>query len=618
MRNLKSFVSLCLALFILNFKITSAQQPFNLTFGGNGIDATLSCTITADNSYIIGGHTYSFQVDSSDLYLVKINEAGNIVWNKTYGNFGIDGIREIKKTNDNGYILGGYSGSGIYWDFLVMKVDSLGNPAWAKSIGGFYPDECLAVSQTKDNGYIAAGHTKSYGSYPSGYYADFYLIKYSSSGEVVWKKVFGWDYHDWAHYVTQTKDNGYAVLGYSDLGNYYVDYDITLVKTDSVGNIIWTKAYALNGDEYAFEFKETEDGEFVIAGYTKTQNIFLIKTTSEGTVRWAKQFMGVQDCYAYSLNSCSDGGFIIGGQVGSTNSDAILIRTDSDGNIKWARKYAGNGSESFSDVKEIANKEFLASGNTNSIGDYSVNILIIKTDSIGQSVCPSNTINLSAQQFSPTAYQFFNFHTLSGGDPYDWNYTVKNPTPTIYSSCIVPVELLLFDYFINKNNVELCWSTATELNNQRFEIYRNDMLVGFKEGHGTTITRHDYSFSDTPPQTGKYIYKIVQIDYDGSKNEVGKVEIFFNQIPIKYELSQNYPNPFNPATTINFALPQTSEVVLKVYDLLGREMETLVNEEKEAGYHEVVFDGSRFSSGTYIYTLRTNNFSESKKLLLIK
>lgn len=143
-------------------------------------------------------------------------------------------------------------------------------------------------------------------------------------------------------------------------------------------------------------------------------------------------------------------------------------------------------------------------------------------------------------------------------------------------------------------------------------------MIGFKEGYGTTSTQHDYSFIDEPYKSGKYIYRLQQIDYDGSRNEIGKLEVEFNQTPVKYELDQNYPNPFNPTTKIIYALPEPNFVTLSVYDILGNEIATLVSEEKEAGFHEVNFDGSKLPSGTYIYTIRTINFSESKKLMLIK
>lgn len=521
---------------VLFLSSSLAQQRFNVIIGGDSVDAALSCSINGDNSITIGGHTNSFQVQSYDLYLLKLAENGTVTWNKTYGNYGMDGIREIKSTNDNGFILGGYSGSYDLWDFLVMKVDSLGNPSWAKSIGGNYPDECLSLSQTSDNGYIAVGHTKSFASSPTGYYANYYLIKYSSTGQIQWNKVMGWDYHDWAHEVIQTKDKGFAILGYSDLGTYYVDYDIVIVKTDSLGNKLWVNAYALDGDEYALDFIETTDGGFVLAGYTVGKNIFLIKTNSNGDVIWGKRYVGAMNCYAYSINPCADGGFIIGGQLQlSTNdSDALLIRTDKDGNLLWASKYAGNRTESFGDVKQTTDLGYVAVGNTKSVGNNSVNILIIRTDSIGKSVCPSSTVSLTTQPFTPNSYHFNNFFVTSAGYISDWNFTVKNQSPQSIFSCLTDIE--------------------------------NE-------------------------------------DQSGALN---------------HSLYQNYPNPFNPTTKINFSLPQRDFVTLKVFDLLGNEIATLVNEEKEAGYHEVAFDGSKLPSGIYIYTIITDGFSASKKLMLIK
>jgi len=202
-----------------------------------------------------------------------------------------------------------------------------------------------------------------------------------------------------------------------------------------------------------------------------------------------------------------------------------------------------------------------------------------------------------------------------------------------------PVELILFsaNYLENKKSVELNWSTATETNNSGFEILRstkeNDWTkVGFFPGHGTTTETQHYSFTDNDVKPGKYQYKLKQIDYDGSfeYSQIVEVDIpFVNE----FSLSQNYPNPFNPATKIKFEIPGQARndntlVTLKVYDILGREVATLVNEEKPAGEYEVEFsakggsasggNASTLPSGIYFYQLKAGSFVETKKMILLK
>ncbi len=190
---------------------------------------------------------------------------------------------------------------------------------------------------------------------------------------------------------------------------------------------------------------------------------------------------------------------------------------------------------------------------------------------------------------------------------------------------VLPVELTSFTALSNGNNVQLNWSTATEENNKGFEIERNQKLkskkewekIGFVEGNGTTTEKHSYSFSDDAVQNREYHYRLKQIDFDGSYKYSKIVNVDVNQ-PIEYSLSQNYPNPFNPTTNIKYSISSNQFVTLKVYDVLGNEVKTLVSENKEAGNYTVKFDASNLASGIYFYRLKAGNFSSVKKLILLK
>ncbi|MBE7476649.1 MAG: T9SS type A sorting domain-containing protein [Ignavibacteriota bacterium] len=168
-----------------------------------------------------------------------------------------------------------------------------------------------------------------------------------------------------------------------------------------------------------------------------------------------------------------------------------------------------------------------------------------------------------------------------------------------------------------------------------FEVYRNGNKIAFVEGKGTTTERQDYSFTDKNLQSGIYNYRLNQIDFDGTQEVVGELTVYLT-LPEEFSLEQNYPNPFNPSTIIKFTIPVTlsgvegSFVTLKVYDVLGNEVATLVNEEKPAGSYEVEFNSHSdegqnlpagrqgLSSGIYFYTLQAGNFTQTKKLILMK
>jgi len=195
----------------------------------------------------------------------------------------------------------------------------------------------------------------------------------------------------------------------------------------------------------------------------------------------------------------------------------------------------------------------------------------------------------------------------------------------------IPVELTNFTATIQQNDVTIYWSTATETNNQGFEILRgvypvkngtqNDIEwkeIGFVPGRGTTTEKSSYSFKDENLMPGAYNYRIKQIDYDGSYKYFDLEETVEISSPIGFELTQNYPNPFNPTTTIGFSIPQKGLVTLKVFDVLGNEIRTLIIEEKDSGYYQVEFNSDGLSSGIYFYQLEAGSFIETKKMVLMK
>ncbi|RPI75621.1 MAG: T9SS C-terminal target domain-containing protein [Ignavibacteriales bacterium] len=192
----------------------------------------------------------------------------------------------------------------------------------------------------------------------------------------------------------------------------------------------------------------------------------------------------------------------------------------------------------------------------------------------------------------------------------------------------LPVELVSFTARQSGNSVILNWITSSEINNHGFEIerklYDNEneavwRLIGFKDGAGTTSEQYNYSFVDDLSNTNaeKIAYRLKQFDFNGSFtfSDIVYVE---NVVPLNFGLLQNFPNPFNPATVIKFNLPQDEFVSLKVFNSLGKEVANLIDEKRSAGIHQINFEAAELSSGIYYYKLSAGNFSETKKMLLIK
>jgi len=197
---------------------------------------------------------------------------------------------------------------------------------------------------------------------------------------------------------------------------------------------------------------------------------------------------------------------------------------------------------------------------------------------------------------------------------------------------ILPVELTLFTANLSNDKVSLNWTTATELNNNGFEIERavqnhkgkenlNYKTIGFVKGKGNSEEISNYNYVDKFPEAGINYYRLKQIDFNGETKFFGPVKVEYSGIT-EYELSQNYPNPFNPSTKIDFSIPKAGLVTLKVYNILGIEVATLINNYKEAGKHSVDFSieslKNEIGAGVYFYSLTAGDFRQTKKMVILK
>ncbi|HEX9252170.1 MAG TPA: T9SS type A sorting domain-containing protein [Ignavibacteriaceae bacterium] len=187
---------------------------------------------------------------------------------------------------------------------------------------------------------------------------------------------------------------------------------------------------------------------------------------------------------------------------------------------------------------------------------------------------------------------------------------------------VLPVELTAFTATVQNQKVTLNWTTATEINNNGFEVQRkvegNEFItVGFVRGNGSSTIQHEYSFVDNNLQNGIYTYRLKQIDYNGQFEYSNSIEVEVIIVG-DYSLDQNYPNPFNPSTKIGYTLKEKSNVKILIMNAIGEEIAVLVNQTQEQGYHQLDFNASNLPSGIYFYSLQTENYSATKKMLLMK
>ena len=187
---------------------------------------------------------------------------------------------------------------------------------------------------------------------------------------------------------------------------------------------------------------------------------------------------------------------------------------------------------------------------------------------------------------------------------------------------VVPVELISFNAVAENGKVRLNWYTASETNNAGFKIERSKDGADYEEiffigGNGTTTNRNVYSYLDESVSSGVYYYRLKQVNFDGSFEYLNVVTVDLGT-PDKFLLEQNYPNPFNPKTVITFQTPAEAKITLKIYDVLGNEVATLLDEQKSAGIYNVELDAAQLTSGIYFYQLISKGFSSTKKMILLK
>ena len=192
---------------------------------------------------------------------------------------------------------------------------------------------------------------------------------------------------------------------------------------------------------------------------------------------------------------------------------------------------------------------------------------------------------------------------------------------------ILPVELASFSAKITEAGITLSWQTSTEMNNTGFSVEKSQdnnsfKAIGFVPGFGTTTETQNYTYVDNSVTTGTYYYRLKQVDFDGSFEYSGIVEVNYS-VPAEFSLLQNYPNPFNPTTTLQFTLPVDAGVILGVYNIVGEKVAEIINDELSAGSHSIKFNADNLSSGLYLYKLNVigkdgSSYSAVKKMTLLK
>jgi len=333
------------------------------TYGDTGYQSAYVVRQTADRGYVMTGVTMPPAGTGFDVRVVKTSVSGGAAWTKTYGGPSDDQGRDIRQTADGGCIVVGCTrsfGSGMD-DIMLIKMTGSGDSVWIKAIGGFGSDIGCSVLETPDQGYVIAGLTSDIG----GLNEDVYLVKTSPSGDTVWTRRYGGTGDDEGLCVDQTADGGYIITGLAHLPGPG-DISLYLVRTNGSGDTLWTRTYGGPYHDVGNSVQQTSDGGYIIAGTTYRSvgdaDAYLIRTDSLGDTLWTRFFGGTGVDGGSSVRQTLDGGYIVSGRTtsfGAGNGDIWLIKTDANGSAAVAE--AGGGRPKASGDLDVVPNPFTSS-----------------------------------------------------------------------------------------------------------------------------------------------------------------------------------------------------------------------------------------------------------------
>ena len=371
--------------FVLFLTTLRGGIMFERTYGGWDKDEGYCVQQTSDGGYILVGFTQSFGAGRKDVYIVKTDSLGNTLWTRVYGGELWDEGRHVEQTEDGGYIIvgGTYSYGAGDCDVWLLKTDSLGDIIWTHTYGDWGHDQGMCVRQTPDGGYIIVGTF-----YPQSSYGDVYILKTDSLGDTLWARTYGeMNVDEWGSSVQPTADGGYIIVGGKGGGIR----DLYLLKVDSLGDTVWTRTYGGSGDEWGACIEPTNDGNYIIVGGTHSygagySDIWLLKVNLSGDTLWTHTFGGASYEWGYSVQQTSDLGYIVTGcteSFGAGGEDVYLVKMDSLGNTLWTRTYGGGGGDRGYFVRQTSDLGYVVLGYTGSFGAGSSDFYLIKTNTAG-------------------------------------------------------------------------------------------------------------------------------------------------------------------------------------------------------------------------------------------
>ncbi len=476
------------------------------------------------------------------------------------------------------------------------------------------------------------------------------ILPLALSGQnLVWQSNIGSTYNELGNAAVQTDDGNYVVFG-STYSFGAGDFDMYLLKLNSVGDTIWTATYGGDLTEYGYDIQKTPDGGFILVGSTRSfgngkRDVYLLKVDSLGEVMWSRTYGGAEDDEGCSVR-VTGGGYIICGTTSSSGagySDLYLIRTNVDGDTLWTRTFGSTGGESGSAVREVADGGYIAVGSTGSFGEGYSSIYLVRVGSSGDSLWAvalgGNKADFGSDvEVAQDGGLIIVGSTASYGAGYSDVYLIKTDISGVplwektfggvnddHGYSISPLR---GGGYIITGTTESFGAQSVDIYAIRTDIFGNQ-IWGFNYGG----SKSDFGRMVFQDQAQDYIVLGYSYSYSNGGSDIYIAKLGGDATPVDdddpigissgYALSQNYPNPFNLTTRINYTLPRRAAVTLTVYNILGQAVRHWQFESQSAGVYSIEWDGQsswggEVSSGIYFIRMKTDDFYDTRKMVLIK
>jgi hypothetical protein len=408
----------CLSAFVFLSQGIHAQAPeieWQRALGGSLDEFGLAMDLTSDGGYIVAGSALSGNGDvtgnygGTDWWIVKLNTTGTVEWSRHYGGSSIEQPNSIRQTSDGGYIAAGstrsndfdVSGNQGLSDYWVVKLSATGDIQWQRTYGGSAVDVAFDIEEIAEGGYVVVGEARSNDgdvSFNNGF-TDCWLIKISSTGNLVWERSYGGSSGETGFSVRSTSDSGFIIGAIASSSNGDITAplgveDFWVIKTDALGEIEWQRNYGGSSIELVCTVLPSPDGGFILGGTTisadgdiesafGSNDIWIAQLDETGVIVWSRSFGGSATDQMRRISLHSSGDILVAGLTDSNDGDvtsnngdrdAWVLRVSSSGSLLWQKAMGGTGSEGFTEVLPTADNGYIIVGSTTSNnGDVSGN-----------------------------------------------------------------------------------------------------------------------------------------------------------------------------------------------------------------------------------------------------